>query len=89
VEETRIGREVVVLCTEAMKSYRLCFLFPPRAVALGCAYSILKRRGVEIVGESVKEWVDSVAGGSVHVLDFEDVLDDLGGLEKEGGDLFG
>ena len=59
------------------KNYNLSNLFPSRAVALGCIYTVLQDRGLRIT-EELPQWVDGITSGKVDLEDFKEVLEELG-----------
>lgn len=49
--------------------------FPPRAVAVGCLYVVMMKRGMQV--EKRDRWVDDITSGKVDPEDFEEVFEEL------------
>lgn len=64
------------------KNYQLANFFPARAVAVGCLYMVLKKRGMLVHNRD--RWVDHITSGKVDVEDFEEVLEELAQANQSG-----
>lgn len=64
------------------KNYQLANFFPARAVAVGCLYMVLKKRGILVHNRD--RWVDDITSGKVDAEDFEEVLEELAQANQSG-----
>lgn len=58
------------------KNYSLAILYPPRALAAGCVWSVLEKREWS-GGPETGKWLDKVTGRKVDVEDFQEIVQQL------------
>lgn len=58
------------------KNYSLSNLYPARAVAAGCVWFVMEKRGWR-GGPEIRKWLGMVTGGKVDVEDLQEIVDQL------------